>query len=200
MNTFATMQERPNTQERQLDSFLIQGILEGFVDGVLVLTEKGECIHSNQYARQICNQLDPNLSQPNLVPIDIWRACQALIDSRPTYPNQLVIMESKITTDTSTAFRIRARWIKLGTSDLSYILVTLEDEHQSTQNIANLEAQKYGLTPRQAEVWLLRRANYTHKEIASKLFITPNTVKKHMKDILAKQEMVLHQKDLQAVR
>jgi DNA-binding CsgD family transcriptional regulator len=53
------------------------------------------------------------------------------------------------------------------------------------------EVDQYGLTPRQAEVWLLRRANYTYKEIAAELYISLNTVKKHMKDIQAKRETVL---------
>lgn len=196
MNTFANTQEKVTTQERQLDNVFLQGVLEGFVDGVLVLTEQGECLHANHYAREICRQLNPIHSKQNLVPKDIWCACQALIDSRQTFPEQLIVMESKITTEMSTAFRIRARWIKLETDKQSYILVTLEDEQQSTQNLASLEVQKYGLTPRQAEVWLLRRAKYTCKEIAAELFITPHTVKKHIRDIRAKQEMVLHMEDL----
>jgi DNA-binding CsgD family transcriptional regulator len=67
-------------------------------------------------------------------------------------------------------------------------LVTIEDRQQSTHNAALTDVKKYGLTPREAEIWLLRRANYSYKEIADRLFITLNTVKKHMKNIYAKQE------------
>jgi DNA-binding CsgD family transcriptional regulator len=50
------------------------------------------------------------------------------------------------------------------------------------------ESQKYGLTCREQEIWLLHRANYTYKQIALELCITPNTVKKHMKSIYSKQK------------
>ncbi|MGA7937024.1 MAG: LuxR C-terminal-related transcriptional regulator [Kovacikia sp.] len=71
------------------------------------------------------------------------------------------------------------------------VLVTLEDRLQSIQNAAISEGQKYGLTPRETEVWLRHRANYSYKEIASELYITFNTVKKHMKSIYAKQHLIL---------
>lgn len=48
------------------------------------------------------------------------------------------------------------------------------------------DVQKYGLTCREAEVWFLHRNKYSYKEIADKLFVTINTVKKHMKNIYAK--------------
>jgi DNA-binding CsgD family transcriptional regulator len=69
--------------------------------------------------------------------------------------------------------------------------VTLEDRKQSTQKAAIAEAKKYDLTPREAEVWLLRRAHYSYKEIAAKLYITVNTVKKHLKSVYAKQQVNL---------
>jgi DNA-binding CsgD family transcriptional regulator len=48
------------------------------------------------------------------------------------------------------------------------------------------EVQRYGLSVREGEVWVLHRKGYTYKDIAQKLNITPNTVKKHMKSILIK--------------
>ncbi len=48
------------------------------------------------------------------------------------------------------------------------------------------DVQKYGLTSREAAVWFFRQSNYSYKEIANKLFISVNTVKKHMKNIYAK--------------
>ena len=71
----------------------------------------------------------------------------------------------------------------------------LEDRKQSVENTANTEVDKYGLTAREADVWFLYRANYTYKEIAAQLHISLNTVKKHMKNIHAKQETVLHMED-----
>lgn len=52
-----------------------------------------------------------------------------------------------------------------------------------------IECAKYGLTPREAEVWILRQQKKSYKQIASELFITVDTVKKHFKSIFAKREL-----------
>jgi len=44
---------------------------------------------------------------------------------------------------------------------------------------------------RREDVWLLRRANHSYEEIAAKLYIAVNTVKRHLKSIHAKRKMVL---------
>lgn len=191
MNTFANALERPNPQAQQLDNIFLEGVLESWMDGVLLVTVRGEWLYANQLARQICQQLTQNQSHPNVVPGEIWRVCQALIDIRQSYVNQLVIMESEIMAHESSALRIRTRWFSLDDAQHPHILVTLEDKSQSTQSLAIAEAKKYDLTPREAEIWSLRRANYSYKKIADKLYITLNTVKKHVKNIRAKQELVM---------
>jgi DNA-binding CsgD family transcriptional regulator len=80
------------------------------------------------------------------------------------------------------------RWLDLEKSGNPYLLVTVEDRLQSTQNAALTDVKKYGLTHREAQVWLLRQAKHSYKEIAAQLYITINTVKKHMKNIYAKQQ------------
>lgn len=172
-------------------SLLLQAILEGLVDGVLILTEQGEWVHANECARRICQQFSQGVSTIKTVPQPIWQVCQSLLDSRELFPDRRVIIEDEIDTDTSSAFRIRVRWLVLEESVHPYVLVTLEDRHQLTQNSAIADARKYGLTPREAEVWLLRQTNHSYKEISDKLYITLNTVKKHMKNIYAKQQDVL---------
>lgn len=168
---------------------LLQAIIEGFVDGVLILTEQGEWIHANEFGRRICQQLSQCTSPVNSVPQPIWHVCQSLIESRELFPEHRMIIESEIETDNAAVFRLRVRWLELGENDNPYLLVTIEDRHQSIQNAAIAEARKYGLTPREAEVWLLRKANYSYKEIADRLYITLNTVKKHMKNVYAKQQV-----------
>ena len=51
------------------------------------------------------------------------------------------------------------------------------------------EIQRYRLTPREAEVWRLRKQGHTYQEIAQELFITISTVKKHVNSILSKQQL-----------
>lgn len=170
------------------ESYLLQAIIERFVDGVLIVTENGECIYANDCARRVCQQLSRSPLQSNSLPQPIWQVCESLCASRQLFPDRKIILESEVDLENSATFRTRARWLDLGENNNPYIMVTIEDRSQSTQNQAISEANKYGLTPREAEVWLLRRANYSYKEIAQRLYITLNTVKKHMKNVYAKQQ------------
>lgn len=185
--------EKPKNQARQPVDSLLKGVLESYVDGILILTEQGEWIQSNGYARHICAQLmlnQPQKPQSNKkVPQPIWRVCETLVESQVIDAAQPLIIESEISNAQFPALRIRARWFKWDEIERPHLLIILEDRRQSTHYLALTEADQYGLTPREAEVWLLRRANHTCNEIATELFISLNTVKKHMKNILAKQKM-----------
>jgi len=195
LHSFISTLEILNTQLRQSDNILLQGVIESFFDGILILTEQGELVQINDLARQICEQFSQEKPQTNPVQKEIWCVCQALIESRSLYHNQPVIIESEITTDKLTTLRIRTQWIKLSAIKHPCLLVILEDRYQSVQNLALAEVDKYGLTPREAEVWLLRRRQYALKEIATELSISLNTVKKHIKNIHAKRETVLYMEE-----
>jgi DNA-binding CsgD family transcriptional regulator len=190
--------ERLNSSDKQLKAShsqpskhpnLLQAIIEGFMDGVLILTEQGELIHANKRARRLCQQFSSEQLQPNLVPLPIWRICESLRDSRELFPEQTMIIEAEIDTNKAEVLRVRVRWLQIAPNDDPNLLVTLENRSQSTNNTAFTEAQQYSLTPRESEVWSLRRANYSYKEIAAKLYITTNTVKKHLKNVYAKQQI-----------
>ncbi len=196
IHSFNSNLKQLNTQVIQSDSVLLKGVIESFLDGILLVTEQGEWVQANTQARQICEQLTPNQSQPNSLPKEIWDVCQALIESRSWYPEQPVIIDSEITTSKSTTLRIRARWLNLDTISSPCILVILENQDHSLQSLIP-EVDKYGLTPRETEVWLRRKANYTCKEIAAELYISINTVKKHMKNIRAKQASTLYRQEWQ---
>jgi DNA-binding CsgD family transcriptional regulator len=167
---------------------VLEAVLESFIDGVLILNQQGETVHANDCARRICQQLSQGKSALNSVPQPIWRVCESLIESRDLFSDNKLIIESEINLDNSAMFRIRARWLELKDNEQPYLLVTLEDRLQSTQNAALTDVKKYGLTHREAQVWLLRQAKHSYKEIAAQLYITINTVKKHMKNIYAKQQ------------
>ncbi|WP_421656440.1 helix-turn-helix transcriptional regulator [Leptothermofonsia sp. ETS-13] len=171
---------------------LLQAILEGFIDGILILTDQGEWIHANDCARRICHQLSKGISQSERVPKEIWNACKRLIESLNRYPHQILTVEDEINAGQATSYRIRAQWLNLEQGHPPCVLVTLEDRFQSIQNAAIAEARRYGLTPREIEVWLCYRANYSYKDISSKLYISYNTVKKHMKSIHAKRQTILN--------
>ena len=167
---------------------LLKGVIEDLFDGILILTEQKDLIYVNESARKILCQLNQGRAHPSLVPQEIWQVCQFLIQSRSLFPNQHWMIESRIFTEESMALDIRVRWLNIESLQLSCLLITVEDRDKAMKNIAVEEAQSYRLTRREKEVWLLHRDRYTYKQIASELCITPNTVKKHMKSIHAKQK------------
>jgi DNA-binding CsgD family transcriptional regulator len=175
----------------QINPLLLQGVLEGMTDGILILSEEGDLVYHNYYAHSICQQLDPEKTINQGIPEPIWRNCQALIDSRDIYSDQPVVIESDLSLSPSRVYRIRVRWLVLEDPQRPYLVVLLEDRCQSSHNRALAEAILYNLTPRQAEVWLLRRAGFSYQQIAVELFITVNTVKRHMKEIHVKRKMAI---------
>ena len=167
---------------------LMQAVIESFVDGILVVTTQGELVHANERARCICQQLTSQIDKGQ-IPKEIRRICQSLSENCKLFPNTKISMESEIEINTEAKIRIRVRCLQPHESGDNYLLVTLEDSEQTNRSMAISEAKKYDLTERESQVWLLRRANYSYQKIADELYITINTVKKHLKNIYAKQQL-----------
>jgi DNA-binding CsgD family transcriptional regulator len=199
MNDMAYMANWQNTQEKlpdlllfqhQTQPTLLQDVIDDLMNGILILTSQGELIYANHYARRILPKLSQSASYSPLVPKEIWHICEFLIQSRHLFPNQHWTFESEIFIDDSTTLRIRVRWLNSRNTEAPCLLLTIEDRDQAINDIAMEKAEKYGLTAREKEVWLLRQANYTYKQISSELGITLHTVKKHMKSIRDKQHAI----------
>ena len=166
---------------------LFLGIFDKLVDGILILTEQGELIKANASAVRICQQMVKDYSPSNSEIKEIWPVCQSLIKSYlPVFKAKTAVIESKISIGKLESFRLRTQWLKLEETEPLYQVVIIEDRSQSLQNLVNTQVHQYGLTPREAEVWLLSQTSHSYQEIAKKLYITQNTVKKHMKNIYAK--------------
>ncbi len=72
----------------------------------------------------------------------------------------------------------------------NYLLKSgVEDSGGSNENHAKILVEKYGLTPREAEVMELISTGIKNEEIASKLFVSTNTVKFHIKNIFIKLDV-----------
>jgi len=169
---------------------LWQGIIESLSDGILILDVQGEIIYANECAKQICHQLNQELPKPLSLPPSIWNICQILIESSSLFPHKNIVFSDEITAGVGDAFAVRVQWLNLAQFERPCLLVTLENKSHSLQTVAIAEAQIYSLTPTETKVWLLYRANYTYKQIAAALYITINTVKKHMKNIHAKRQAI----------
>jgi DNA-binding CsgD family transcriptional regulator len=174
---------------------LFQAVLEGFLDGILVVTEAREVIYANEKARTLCAKLSQ--ASQGLIGPEVWRVCQALRDSRDLFPRSPMTLESEVKKLTDMV-RIRVQWLNLERDDRPCMLVRLQDENTALQGLALAEAQEWGLTPREAEVWALRRAGYNRKQIAEELYIALDTVKKHLKNIQAKRQAALEEAEWQA--
>jgi DNA-binding CsgD family transcriptional regulator len=162
---------------------LLQAVMEGFVDGILLVNAQGEILESNSRAREIFQ----SFSSTTQMPEQIWQVCEALVASQNLFPGQPVVPEAEVAI-AHFNLRVRVRWINVtGAPEDSCMLVTLEDRHQTIHNQAIADTQKYELTAREAEIWQMRLEGQSYQAIASQLYITQNTVKKHVKNILAKR-------------
>lgn len=200
MITITKISTKTPGQSQQLDNmefpdsqraYFLQEVIESLQDGILLLNETGELIHANTSAYRIFSQLNQDSAKSNFVPAVIWDFCKSLLDSSRLFLNQAIILSNEIVVDKSTIFRLRARWLNLDRFNSSCLLVIIENKYESLQNVAFTEVKKYELTPREAEIWYLYRAKFSYKEIAARLYITVNTVKKHMKNIHAKRQAFL---------
>jgi DNA-binding CsgD family transcriptional regulator len=167
---------------------LLQEVMERLDDGILIISNDGELIHANGAAYDLCCQLNQDNLDSNFVPPVIWQFCQVVLNSYNSYSETKIILSDEIKLDKSKTLRIRARLVKLERFSTPCLLITIENQHESITNTAIAEIKKYSLTPREAEIWQLYRAKNSYKEIATQLYITINTVKKHMKNIHAKRQ------------
>lgn len=177
-----------NSQSTELtETTLLSGVLEGMLDGILVVTALGEIRYANQSGQEICQQL--SCTSRSQLPLQIWQMCLALLETQQLFPNQVFILEDEIYTEQAQHLRVRVRSIECAINE-ACLLVTIENRDRNHQSVL-IEAQRYGLTRRETEVWMLRRSNLSYKAIAAKLHIAIDTVKKHIKNIRAKQQVAL---------
>ena len=188
MKTLTQTAIKLDKSQNLAEQFFFQQIVENFEDGILILTEAGELVHGNASAYNICNQIDGCSLKNNCIPSVIWNLCTSFIEENQKYPDNFTMSSEEITINSSTMFRLRVRRFYLELSEKSYLLVTIENSYKSLQNLVFSEANKYNLTQRETEIWALYRGTSSYKQIAQKLYITVNTVKKHLKNIRAKQQ------------
>ncbi len=177
------------------NSSFFEEVVEGFQDGILILNDSGQIAFANSSASRFCQEInkhhdnedsDINLCDRN-VPSAIWEICKPLIENNTSCHHNIILSDEIILND-SAILRVRVRWLNLNQVNYPCLLITIENRDESIKNAALFEVKKYNLTPREAEIWHLYRSNCSYKKIAIKLFITINTVKKHMKNIHAKRQ------------
>jgi hypothetical protein len=186
------LEETPqiSPEKTQLFTALLASAIDDLLSGILIFTAQKELVYANDSARQTLSRIHFNGSTVEAIPKEILHICQALIQSRRLFPDQYWSIRSEVLLDPLVALDIQARWLNVASENESFLLLSIKDSQQSAQKIVIEEAQKYGLTLREKEIWLLHRANQTYKQIAVQLGITTNTVKKHLASIRVKQKVL----------
>ncbi len=190
MSTFPDFVASPSSSAHpgQYPPFL-QVLIDDLIHGTIVMDEKGDqLLYSNHYADRILRQF--MLYEPSLdfLPPEIRHICKSFIETRKQFPHQHWVTESEIVLDNTTSVSVQARWLNLDLLDTPCLVVLVRDQQRSMKKLMLEEAQHYGLTSREQEIWILHRNHYTYKQIADELHITHNTVKKHLKSIRVKQK------------
>jgi hypothetical protein len=187
-------------------------LIESLQQGVIVISQNLKPVYWNLKARELCQQLsEADLPLPAL-PVAVAEICHRFLrDNHLT--NKPLLLECQ--GPKGQVIRISIRWLPLETVDNNqtshgsiegdrnsgeiaqetypsstlppYMLVFLENCDEVLMEELQIEQQKYDLTDREAEIWLLLRQEYTYQEIANLLQISLNTVKTHVKNVYAKR-------------
>jgi DNA-binding CsgD family transcriptional regulator len=185
------------TGQEQIDirDPVVEEALTRLTNGILIITEGKRLLYANECACRILRQISQARPSTDGIPREISYLCNSIAEVPHQFPGQHWIMKTKICINSSVTFSVTARYMRLDTLGRYCIVLELRDQYQLVKNVALEEAQKYGLTDRETEIWLLQRASYTYKQIASELFIAPNTVKKHMQNIHLKQKAIADEQE-----
>lgn len=192
--------ENPLFQPSQ--SMQLLDVLEGLMDGILIVGPQGNVISANRYGMDLCRQIgehqigEHQIDEHNedseypgglTLPKTLWHLCKNAMH-QPPLPQLGTLLDEEIVLPDERILRIRARWVQMNAFNDAQLLVMLEDRRQSFRDRVLAEARAYHLTVRETDVWLLRRSHHSYKAIATKLHISLDTVKKHLKSIYAKRE------------
>lgn len=172
---------------------LLLAAIESFTVGLVIVAQNGTILHKNRRAQALLE--DMPWASPKMVPETLWHACQTLMENQDEgselFPaDYTLVLEDEISTSHG-PLHMRAQWFDWDNSanqSSDCFLITLENRQQSLTAVANQEAQRYGLTTRETDVWCLKRMGHSYKKIAAALYISENTVKKHLKNIYSKKE------------
>lgn len=178
--------QQPSKRECSCQKGFWHNVLDGLQDSILIFTEFGELIHANSNAYNIYRKVAQNRDNAKTLLNFVHTLCKSLIEYS-LYEDKLVVSD-EIALNSSEVFRVRVRWLNMDKYDFRYLLVTIENRYESIKNVAIAEAKKFDLTQRETEIWCLYRAHSTYKQISEQLYISLNTVKKHMKNIHAKRQ------------
>lgn len=172
---------------------ILSAAFSSLQDGFIVADLTGRVEQINRPAERICALLNPEgKSRRDSLPREVWHVCKTALNQKAALSKEIGVDSDIILPELG---RIRIRVHNISFDQTAYLLIVLEDRAQATRNKAQFEAALYGLTEREAEIWQMRSQGDAYKEISAALWISLDTVKKHIKNIHAKQR--IHQDELE---
>ena len=169
---------------------ILRAVLAGLQDGFIIASQTGDIRQINEPAKRICALLE---AEANTIPQEIWRVCQSALKNQDVLSFENIGLDADIILPEIGTVRIRVQNISLAKEPL--LLVVLEDRQQTIRNKALSDAALCGFTKRETEIWQMRLRGADYNEISTTLWISLNTVKKHIKNINAKRRS--HDDDLE---
>ncbi|NEQ55351.1 MAG: hypothetical protein F6K11_35410 [Leptolyngbya sp. SIO3F4] len=143
-------------------------------------------------AIQVCRSLGPSDESGHglsRLPKALWALCHPIFKNITSGIETHLGLEMDITDAHHQPIRVRIQPLNLKIQQEDCLMLILEDRQQAHRRRAMADGKRYGLTPREVDVWELRLRNLSYEAISNTLFITENTVKKHVKSILAKRRV-----------
>jgi DNA-binding CsgD family transcriptional regulator len=166
---------------------LWEALVNALQQGMLVLSRNLQLVYANEKAREICQMLLAGEQQAVGLPSEVSEICHRLMREGTADGDSLVV---EYLAPNHQTIRLYTCWLDLepgATTEPGYMLIRMENCHETLLEELRIERKKYDLTDREAEIWLLLRQECTYQAIAKSLQISLNTVKTHVKNLYAKK-------------
>lgn len=179
------------TTQHSSPASILRAILGNLQDGFIIANQAGEIQQINLPAERICNLIHAGKHVVNAkddthcLPAELWQVCRTVLNQKDVLSVKQVGLDADIILPKIGTVRIRVQNVSI--AEVPHLLIVLEDRQQTIRNKALSDAALYGLTERETEIWQMRLRGDAYKDISTKLWISVDTVKKHVKNILAKQ-------------
>ncbi|MGI0487591.1 LuxR C-terminal-related transcriptional regulator [Pantanalinema rosaneae CENA516] len=185
-------------------NLLWKQLFELLPQGVIVASRYQKPVYWNLKAQYLCQEaLNTNFPIAGL-PGLVSEVCQQFMREDSAASTGIT---HEYQTASGRTVRITVRWLELNlgndrpngngrvehlrpvdsNGEAPYLLIFLEDRDQVLREELRIQQQKYDLTDREAEIWMLLQQEFTYQEIAKRLQISLNTVKTHVKNVYAKK-------------
>jgi DNA-binding CsgD family transcriptional regulator len=170
----------PLCSELSLD-LLSRAILEQMPQGVAVLSPQGSPLYLNRLGHQICDRFTVTLEG-----ISLW---QSIVQALPQDCRRDLIVQDVQPVQGQV---IRLQWMSVTVGDRRTVsdpawLLLMEDRNARLLGEMRQEQQRYSLTEREAQIWVLLKLDHSYQDIAHQLGISLNTVKTHVKNVYVKR-------------